>query len=300
MPNLIVLLGPTSSGKSELAVELAKYINLNNSTAVIISCDSRQVYKDLDLLSGKVKGQVQSSEFNNSDCLLYKNIEHFLISTVDFGSTYNLCNYITEYIKICNSLKNVEYIILTGGTGLYAKAVYDEYQLKYRSTATNKYSKYSLKELQQLLIQSEFNNSDWNNPIRLINAITRMSSITNQVNYPKFNRIYKFVIDIELKDLSNKIENRNSQRIKDGIINETINLISRFGYDKLLSLGLEARLISYYLLGFVTYNEMLKLWQNETLKYVKRQMTWFNKEKDMLKIKDLQDIIMSLNMKDEN
>jgi tRNA dimethylallyltransferase len=276
---LILLLGSTSSGKSELAVELAK--KLNNS--VIVSCDSRQVYKGLDLLSGKVEGKIIDNQF------VYSGIKHYLIDIVDLDVFYNLNSYIFDYINVINNLQNVDYVILTGGTGLYARAIYEEYQLNSKTINQDLIS-LSLLELQQLSNQKDFNNSDWNNRIRLINRLNTIDE-TKKISYPKYSKKTKYIIKIDKVIITKRVHNRIIDRLNNGMIEELELLLKHNSYAKMTSLGLESRYCSYYLLGMINIEELIRLLDYQTMQYVKRQMTWLNKEKEAIWINGIKDIL---------
>ncbi|MEI6728023.1 MAG: hypothetical protein WCK98_00070 [bacterium] len=157
---LITLLGQTSSGKSEMAVELAKTLLASNlplsrggqgvfrnveasqachPTVWIVNCDSRQVFKELNIGTGKVEGKwVESANFPLSSggqgvfknkTFHYKAIPHFLIDYVAIEQKYNVSNFVQDFIKILDTQNKPDYVILTGGTGLYAKAIYNEMEL---------------------------------------------------------------------------------------------------------------------------------------------------------------------------
>jgi tRNA dimethylallyltransferase len=129
---LIELLGPTSSGKSDIAIEIAKKIISGGKTAVIISCDSRQVYKGLDLASGKVLGSWSNSQFLRGEkSYYYREVEHFLIDMISLDSVYTLADFVEDFCNLVPrlALYGVDTIILTGGTGLWARAVWERYQI---------------------------------------------------------------------------------------------------------------------------------------------------------------------------
>lgn len=275
---LILLLGCTSSGKSDMAVELAK--KLNNS--IIVSCDSRQVYKELNLLSGKVEGSIIN------DIYEYKGIKHYLIDIVSLDVEYNLDQYIKDYIQLIKTLKNVDYVILTGGTGLYARAIYDQYQLT-NKVENDDLQLQSLEELQLQLDKNDFNNSDWNNRIRLINKLTSRTSNTI-INYPQYTKKTKYIIKTDNSIIKQRVHNRIVHRIEEGMIEELESLINKYGINKFLRLGLESRYSTFYLLGMITKSELISLLDYQTMQYVKRQNTWLNKEKEAIWITTIEDI----------
>lgn len=119
--NLLVLLGQTSSGKSQMAVDLALKLNKTNQIVWIVNCDSRQVYKGLNLGTGKVEGGWQN------DIYFYKEVPHYLIDYVDPQATYSLNQYLQDFKNLF--LKDKPgWVILTGGTGLFAKAIIEQFE----------------------------------------------------------------------------------------------------------------------------------------------------------------------------
>jgi tRNA dimethylallyltransferase len=281
---LILLLGCTSSGKSDMAVELANKL----PKSVIVSCDSRQVYKGLDLLSGKVEGKIAKSNHFIHDCYLYSSIEHFLIDVVDLDIEYNLDRYINDFIYLINNLNDVDYVILTGGTGLYARAIYDQYQLNTK-IQNPELNELTIEQLQSQLNQNDFNNSDWNNKIRLLNKLSTTDN-SKTIQYPEFTKKSKYIININKTIIATRVHDRIVSRIKNGMIEELEKLISIYGYDKMLRLGLEPRYCSYYLLGMINMEELIKLLDYQTMQYVKRQMTWLKAEKNSIWIDSITDI----------
>jgi tRNA dimethylallyltransferase len=271
---LILLLGCTSSGKSDMAVELAHKL----PKSVIVSCDSRQVYKGLDLLSGKVEGRITKSNHFIHNCYLYSGIEHFIIDMVDLDIEYNLDRYINDFIYLINNLKDVDYVILTGGTGLYARAIYDQYQLSTK-ILNPELNELSLEQLQSQLNISDFNNSDWNNKIRLLNKLSTTDN-SKTIQYPEFTKKSKYIINIDKTVIATRVYDRIVTRIENGMIEELEKLIKDYGFDKMLRLGLEPRYCSYYLLGMINMDELIKLLDYQTMQYVKRQMTWLKTEKN--------------------
>jgi len=310
---LISILGPTSSGKSEMAVKLAQYLDhkYGKSSAVIISCDSRQVYKDLNIGTGKIEGKwVDNSTYGHS--FEYKNIPHFLIDYVDANQKYSLNQFLFDFNKLFSQWNSLpKFVILCGGTGLFAKAVFEDYKLDLIDPDyENEYEKYR-KELNglnathlQLLLNSlnfdylkGFNYSDQNNPRRLISKILSLVSAKNnwllESSYPtpKFDLKWQFYLEPE--NIKERIELRLEQRLKDGIVEETAALIQsgKLQIEKLFSLGLEYEEFYYYFYGLTTYDEYTKGLLRQNLSYLKRQKTWFKKQDLLVKVDALEEIL---------
>ena len=299
---LITLLGATSSGKSDLAVNLAKDLIAKNIRTWIIGCDSRQIYKYLNVGTGKVEGnweQIPISKrcFYPSDkVFFYQEIPHFLIDYKDpyHDFEYSLVQYLIDFNELFKNTKILpNVVILTGGTGLYAKAILEEYQLfkikpdfeqlalKFKQNI-EKLNLYQLQENYLKLELPKLNSSDFENPRRIINHIYKNQVKTEKwgvlVEYPSFIKKFNFAIKTEITDLKPKIRQRLEFRLENGLIPEILKH-KNLGQKKLLSLGLEYRLGFFYMNGMLTKSEFLQKLKVENFKYAKRQLTWLKKQK---------------------
>ncbi len=288
---LIVLLGQTCSGKSQMAIDLAKKLG----SSWIVNCDSRQVYKYLNIGTAKVEGSWKN--FGNlGKVFLYQDIPHFLIDFVDPRQTYSLYKFLQDWCNLFVSLSKhlPEFVILTGGTGLFARAIVKQYQLdeikpeyetifqKQKQILENQ----SLSELQKLISTystiRHINYSDFSNRRRLINRILRNFAEQNgwleykQIRYPNFDRTLQFAISVDQKILKERIWLRLNQRIASGLLDEVINL--PLNQERLWNLGLEYRVSSLYLQGWLTETEWKQKLFQENCRYAKRQMTWLKKQ----------------------
>jgi tRNA dimethylallyltransferase len=293
---LITILGPTSSGKSDLSIQLAHHLQKLGLKVAILGCDSRQVYKGLNLLSGKVVGNwLPSKLLKNTNSFQSEGIEHFLIDFVELEVVYNLHSYIQDYIKISNSLTNeVDYILLVGGTGLFARAVTEEYQLSSISEEEFKYL--NIAELQSKLIQTDFNHSDWNNRIRLINRL-KLNNVNNNITtYPVFDHSLKVILKPVEINLEDKVRARIVLRIEQGMIEELSILVIKYGKERIQSLGLECKYGVQYLDGLLTKEEFISTLTTKTMQYIKRQNTWNSKEPNSSVIKNLSSLIAKLRL----
>lgn len=264
LPKIIVILGPTASGKTKLAVKLAKDFN-----GEIVSADSRQVYKGMDIGSGK-------------DLNEYKDVEYHLIDIASPKKIFNLSQYQKQaHQAIKQIINNKKLPILCGGTGLYAEAVFDNYllpKIKPDNELRNKLLKLKLPALQKLAIRlnRDWNNSDWNNPARLIRALETNSQATAGKK-TKYDSLI-FAIDITTNDLKQNIVNRLNKRLKQGMIDEVAKLHKQgLTWQRLESFGLEYKIISHYLQNKIDYNKMCSEIINESIKLAKRQITWLNR-----------------------
>lgn len=323
--DLISILGPTSSGKSSLAIELAKEFNRlhGQNSAVIVSCDSRQVYKYLDIGTGKVVGEwlafPKTIGITTQNVFTSDEIPHFLIDYIDPMQSYGLLDYLKDFknlIRLWDENRyKPKYIILCGGTGLYAKAIFDEYNIeefdpRYENTILElklELNQFDANELQKQLslflpnFESLMNESDRQNPRRLINQIIRYKAKENgwildqKLDYPKFE--HKFQFYLNPSDLRQRLEIRLNDRFAQGLISEVENLLQKniLTIPRLLDLGLEYRQFYFYFQGLQTFNDYHKNIFHENWQYIKRQITWFKKQNDLIEIKDLSDILKVLN-----
>lgn len=271
MPSLplIVILGPTATGKSNLGIELAQYFQ-----GEIISADSRQVYQYFNIGSGTVSKPEQNQ------------IPHHLINIVPPWQSFTLNNYLEKARPLISSLQQ-KYTppFLVGGTGLYIRAITEGFVLP-NQNVTQK-NDLSLNQLQQEIIKQHLthhlNQSDWNNPIRLQAFLNRHNQPKNSPpSYP----IQKIGLFYPRDMLRQMIQARVHYRLQQGAIEE-IQTLQNILQDhlstskirkKLDSFGLGTTIIRYYLEGFLTYNQMVDKYITAEYQYAKRQMTWFRKD----------------------
>ncbi len=276
--NSIVLLGPTASGKTSLAVRLAYNFNLE-----IISADSRQVYKGLDLGSGK-----DLDEYNYSG----KNIPYHLIDVTDLNSEYNVFDFTKDFYRAFKNITGRNIIpLIAGGTGMYLDAVIRKYELvevpENPEFHQNLLSK-PLEELSKLLLSLKpdlHNKTDLEDKARVIKAIeiaSYMQSdeyLKNKEELLKRPDIQPLILGTSLERplLRKNIKKRLDERFAQGMIEEVENLHKQgFSYERMERLGLEYRFISEYLEGKITSKEELseKLY-TAICQFAKRQETWF-------------------------
>jgi tRNA dimethylallyltransferase len=286
--HIITLGGQTSSGKSEMAVDLAKKLG----DCWIINMDSRQIYKKLDLGTGKVPGIWQNFEYEDTtrSAFFYSGIPHFLIDVVDPSKPLTLVDVLELFIEF--STKPLpKYLILTGGTGLYIKAIVEKYNLVKLENPEEIAHIESLKSHLQLTsiadLQTIFltyhaptpNNSEYHNPQRLINTILNLEIKTRSfgtlLHIPQFASYQQFAIRVDQETLKQRISTRIHDRIKSGMIEEIASL-SYLGHQRLHDLGLEYRYTNEYLQQNLTKSEFINTLTTKTIQYAKRQLTWLN------------------------
>ncbi len=319
--NLITILGPTSSGKSDLAISLAK--KLKPKRTWIINCDSRQIYKNLDIGTAKVKGswqKIQPEEFDfypNSEVFFFQEIPHFLIDYVDPYKgqklNYGIINFILDFNNLFKKTKlKPDYVILVGGTGYYAKSIFEDQKIKITKskfanifeTRKKQLSQKSKSELQLLYKEyskenfRKLNQSDLQNTRRLINYILQFEAEKNnwqrKISIQNFDHKNSFWLDVDFNQLKLKIKSRLEARIQEGLLEEVKKNLD-LGFQKINFLGLEYRQTSYYLYGLMTELEWKDKLLQENYKYAKKQITWLKKQ-DLIRISSLQDLQKKLGM----
>jgi tRNA dimethylallyltransferase len=300
---LIALGGQTASGKSEMAVQLAKQLN----DCWIVSCDSRQIYKYLNLGTGKVDGQWEAIIYENQllHTYVYQGVPHFFIDTVSPDKQYTLAHFLSDFKHLCENHILPKYLILCGGTGLYIKAILERYSLdqikpeheeEYEHTKTLLQT-YSTAKLQDIYCTYKpldtLNESDTHNSRRLVNHILNHMADSNHwgepISIPEFEKTYHFAIDCNQQELYKNIEKRLLDRIDQGMIEE-VDSLDYLGTDRLLALGLEYRLTHLYLLGQLTYHEYIKKLTLESVNYAQKQLTWLKKQ-DLAWIRNIDELL---------
>jgi len=289
LPKLIVILGPTASGKTDLAIKLARNLALSKiegfDGAEIISADSRQVYKEMKIGTAKpTKKEL-------------KGIPYYLIDIVSPKKDFNVAVYKNLAIKKIKQIhKKGKIPLLVGGTALYAKAVIDN--INFPKVIPNKKLRRDLEEKTEKELFKIYKNLDpqgskfidKNNRRRLIRAI-EVCKITGDSFWrqrkkqkPIFD-ILQIGIKINKSELNRRIEKRIKIMFKLGLEKEVKNLVKKYGWIVALqTIGYQE--FKEYFEGKIKTEEKLKeLIKVRTFQFVKRQMTWFKKEKRIRWIK---------------
>jgi len=272
--NLIVILGPTASGKTILAAKLAA-----DFRGEIISADSRQVYRGMDIGTGK-----DLSEFQMHDGY----IPYHLIDIIEPDQEFNVFEFQKKFYELFNALQGKQILpVLVGGTGLYLESVLTDYVLppanpdeRMREELAGK----SQTELQEILLAIKpdlHNKTDLENRDRLIRKIeiekARHNHNDDQQQKPFINAAI-FGIYWERDVLRQRIAARLKQRMNGGMIEEVSRLRSQgLSWERLDSFGLEYRYIARYLQNLMTKDEMTSKLQIAIGQFAKRQMTWFRR-----------------------
>lgn len=269
--NLVTILGPTATGKTQLATALAARID-----GEIISADSRQIYRGMDIGTGKDLAEYVVDG---------KPIPCHLIDIVDAGYKYNVFEYQRDFLKAFESVNQRGHLpILCGGTGLYIEAVLNGYKLLavpdnqiLREQLANK----TLDELTSILsgYKTLHNQTDVDTVKRAIRAIEieayYQTHEEETVEYPELKSLIIGVgIDREVR--REKITKRLKARLNEGMIDEVKMLLdSGVQPDDLIYYGLEYKFVTNYLLGKLTFDELFTQLEIAIHQFAKRQMTWF-------------------------
>jgi len=269
--DLIAILGPTASGKTPFAAALANVLDTE-----IISADSRQIYRGMDLGTGK-------------DLIDYtvngKQIPYHLIDIADPGYKYNVFEYQRDFLTAYETIKQKGKLpVLCGGTGLYLESVLKGYKLlpvpenpELRARLADK----SLEELTGILQQYKtlHNTTDVDTAKRAIRAIEieeyYAHTPVDERTFPQLNSLI-IGVDIDRELRREKISRRLCQRLDEGMVDEVHRLIEQgIQPDDLIYYGLEDKYLTLYVIGKLTYEEMYQELEIAIHQFAKRQMTWF-------------------------
>ena len=273
---MITILGPTASGKTDIAAHLAAELS-----AEIISADSRQVYRRMDIGTGK----------DLADYVVDgKRVPYHLIDIVEPCTKYNLFEYQRDFLEAYNDIRSRgKNVILCGGTGLYIESVLKGYRLipvPENKELRHKLEGKSLLELTSILerLKAE-NNSNMHNSTDVDTSKRAIRAIEIEMAYKEahieertFPKIDNVIIGVGIdRDLRRmKITRRLDQRLHDGMVDEVKSLLdSGIPADDLIYYGLEYKFVTEYILGKSTFEEMHRSLEIAIHQFAKRQMTWF-------------------------
>jgi tRNA dimethylallyltransferase len=276
---ILVILGPTASGKSNLAIKLAREFN-----GEIISADSRQIYRGMDIGTGKVTKKEQTMA------------KHHLLDIVSPNSKYNIAKFKKQAEKIIQDiLKRGKMPIICGGTAFWIEAIVKDVNFpavkpnwELRKKLAKKSATTLLKMLQKL-DSERAKNIEPQNKVRLIRAIEICKAIgkvpSNKYQMP--NAKYQFIqigITWQRNILQKRIKLRLDKRLKQGMLKEVkyLHFKEKISWKRLESFGLEYRWISRYLQNKISKAEMEEKLYFDIIHYAKRQMTWLQKDKNII------------------
>lgn len=269
MSKIIVVAGPTASGKTALSIHLAKKYN-----AEVINADAQQVYKDVNIGTAKITKEEM------------ENVKHHLLDFIPLDKNYSVKEYQEDGRNVLNNLINKnKNIVIVGGTGLYIKALLYDYKFS-KETSSLDFSNLTNEELKKEIDKIyENNNIHINNRKRLERFLSHYKTTGNIIKntLEKDKPLYDFTLiylNPDREELYKKINTRVDKMINEGLLNETENLKE---YSKLNSIIGYKELLEY-LNGNVSLEEAIENIKSDTRKYAKRQNTFFKNQFDNLNI----------------
>jgi tRNA dimethylallyltransferase len=274
MDKVIAIIGPTGVGKTKLSVELAKILN-----GEIISCDSVQVYKEMNIGSAKIKEEEKEG------------IIHYLIDIKEINEDYSVYEFqkeVREKIALITSKHKVP--ILVGGTGLYLKAALYDYEFNDEENDNfNDYKELSNDEAYALLKSldsKEASKLHPHNRIRVVRALNIIEKNKMSKTELLAKQEHKLLYDATFIGLTssrdiiyNRINNRVDKMIDEGLLTEAKSLYDKYGnqdYSSLKAIGYKE--LFEYFKGNITKEEAIELIKKRSRNYAKRQYTWFNNQ----------------------
>lgn len=281
LPKLIVILGPTASGKTDLAVKLAKRFN-----GEIISADSRQVYKYMPIGTDVPKGEWQDGLY------LVKGVPHYLMDCLEPDKEFTMADFKNKAVDITQDIiKRGKVPLVVGGTGLYISALVDNFDIpkvKPDKELRVKLESKNLGELMEMLKQKDPLSAaviDLNNPRRVIRALevalTSGKSFVSQKtkSKPLFD-VLQIGIKRKREEIYESINQRVEEQIKLGLVEEIKNLLDKgYGWELTAMSGLGYRQFKDYLAGKRSLGQAVEILKRDTRHYAKRQLTWFKRDK---------------------
>ena len=282
-PKIIVICGPTASGKTALSVQLAKKID-----GEIVSADSMQIYEDMDI--GTAKPSIEEMD----------GVKHYLIGNVSPTIRYSVANFKKDALNAIEEiLKKGKTPIIVGGTGLYVDSLvngidYDdsEIDLKYRAKLDEIAEKEGLEKLYEKakeidsLAMEKISHNDKKRIFRVLEIYnaTGKTKTEQEIESKKKENPYNYIvfaINMDREKLYERINKRVDIMIENGLVDEVKSLIKK--YDELPTAiqGLGYKEVVSYLKSEITYDEMLEKIKQETRRYAKRQLTWFRRNKEI-------------------
>ena len=298
-PRVIVIVGPTASGKTSASIKLAEKIN-----GEIISADSMQIYKEMNI--GTAKPTLE--EMNG--------IKHYMFDVVAPDETFNVTKYVEKAIECVKEIVSKGKIpIIVGGTGLYVSTLINgiefcevnedpNYRKEMTELAEEKGNHY-LHEMLEKIDPEAAKNIDANNVRRVIRALEiykvtgKTKTLLDKESRKEVPFDYKlYGIETNREVLYDRINKRVDKMLEDGLIDEVKELLEKYTFSSTAIQGLGYKEVKEYLYGKLSYDEMAEKLKMETRRYAKRQLTWFRREKAIMwcKLDEIVDRIL-LDMK---
>lgn len=270
---LIAVVGPTASGKSALSLKLAQAYE-----GEIIAADSRTIYRGMDIGTAKPTAEER------------KLVRHYLLDVVEPGEPFTVAQFKQLALQAMDAIHDRKNLpILAGGTGLYVDSVLYDYQFPVSDNAPrdNGLLALGVAELQQRATELgvSLNNSDWHNPRRLVRAIETKGAPRSK----KSLRPNTLVLGINLSRevLQQRIQQRVTDMVQSGLVQEVEGLAQRYGADSEAMTGIGYRSFALAALGQKTVEQATEETVAATIQLAKRQMTWFRRSSDIVWVDDV-------------
>ena len=298
-PKVIVIVGPTASGKTTLSIELAKKID-----GEIVSCDSMQIYRDMNI--GSAKPTLEEMQ----------GIKHYMIDIVNPDERFSVAEYKRQAeAAIEEIIAKGKVPIVIGGTGLYADSLI--YGIEYKEIKFDEEYRKNLEKvastedgLSKLYKEAEkidkeamkkISEKDKKRIIRVLEIYHSTGKTKTQQEIESRKKQVKydyhvFAIDIEREKLYDRINKRVDLMLKNGLIEEVNNLIKKYDKFPTAMQGLGYKEVVQYLNSELTKEEMIEKIKQETRRYAKRQLTWFRKNNKTIWLNGLEDIQNNINI----
>ncbi len=283
-PTVIVIAGPTASGKSTLAIELAKKIN-----GEIISADSMQIYKDMNIGTAKISNEEMQG------------IKHYMIDIVTPENRYSVSSYKKDAEKCIEEiLEKNKTPIICGGTGLYINSLIygiefpeEKIDEEYRNKLNKIAEEQGLEKLYNEALNidpdaaKKISKNDKKRIIRILEIYHKTGKTKTQQDLESRNKEIKYnykiyAINMDREILYDRINKRVDKMLKDGLIDEVKNIITKYKNFPTAMQGLGYKEVLEYLKGNIDKNSMIEKLKMETRRYAKRQITWFKKNKETI------------------
>jgi tRNA A37 N6-isopentenylltransferase MiaA len=277
---LLTIQGATSSGKTAKAIEIAK----QSHNPIIFLADSRQVYKELNILSGKDEVNItDAAEFDYIDASIgaiytIQGVPYFGINVISISDSFNLVDFIELWSNTLMYIANDSTVILTGGSDLYINAIINEYSLRRSNIDVvniQSVSETTWLSYYELYGNNSLNQSDSHNPRRIKRYYERLFEIDSGVKYPKFEMVANYIMSTSEDNIYSNIAKRVHDRLQNGMVKELYDLSMDYTLAKYF--GLDIIVTWIYLYGWIAEDELPELLIKKEIDYAKRQMTWHNK-----------------------
>ena len=284
---IYAIVGPTGSGKTSLACEVASRFNLP-----IINADAFQIYRDMNIGTAKI----------NKDDPLYQN--HYIIDVIDPSQTYSVKQYRDDFdIVIDDLLKKNKDVIICGGTGLYLRAALYDYSFpEQEEIDTSKYDNLSVEELYDRLLKLDpvsASNIHPNNKKRVIRALmiadnsqlTKSENIASQEHKMRFNNVQILFLNPNREELYQTINARVDQMFDNGLVEEVKELLKKYDFSLTAYQAIGYKEVIDYLNGQTTLQECKELIKRRTRNYAKRQVTFFKHQFETIEFTHKKDLL---------